>query len=80
MSGPRALYYRGAGEPGGDDDILAEVVGGKLRRYIEISDGAARCIENHGYPLTPDDIADVTDYVWPISEQEFNDAWLGYCS
>jgi hypothetical protein len=75
-----ALYYRGPGEPGGDDDILAEVVDGKLRRHIEISNGAAQCTENHGYPLAIDDIADVADFVWPISEQEFNDAWLGYCS
>jgi hypothetical protein len=39
------------------NDIIAEVVDGRLRR-----------------------IADAADYVWPISEQEFIDAWLSYRS
>ena len=52
---------------------------GKLRRRIEISGGAARCIGFDDYPVNID-MADVADYVWPISEQEFNDAWLRYCS
>jgi hypothetical protein len=71
-----ALYYRGPSEPGGDDDILAEVVDGTIRRYIEISGGTALC-RFDDYPITID-MADVADYVWPISEQEFNDAWLRY--
>jgi hypothetical protein len=74
-----ALYYRGPSEPGGDDDIIAEVVGGKLRRSIEISRGVALCTGFDDYPVTVD-MADVADYVWPISEQEFNDAWLRHCS
>ena len=74
-----ALYYRGPSEPGGDDDIIAEVVDGKLRRRIEISNGVARCTGHDDYPVNID-MADVAHYVWPISEQEFNDAWLRYCS
>ena len=74
-----ALYYRGPSEPGGDDDIIAEVVDGKLRRRIEITGGTARCTGSDDYPVTID-MADVAHYVWPISEQEFNDAWLRYCS
>ena len=74
-----ALYYRGPSEPGGDDDIIAEVADGKLRRRIEISGGTAQCTGAGDYPLTID-MADVAHYVWPISEQEFNDAWLRYCS
>ena len=74
-----ALYYRGPSEPGGDDDILAEVVDGTLRRRIEISGGTALCTGSGDYPLTID-MAGVADYVWPILQQEFNDAWLRYCS
>lgn len=74
-----ALYYRGPSEPGGDDDILAEVADGTLRRRIEISGGTALCTGPDDYPVTID-MAGVADYVWPISEQEFNDAWLRYCS
>jgi hypothetical protein len=74
-----ALYYRGPSEPGGDDDIIAEVVDGKLRRQIEISNGVAHCTGYDDYPVTID-MSAVADYVWPISEQEFNDAWLRYCS
>jgi hypothetical protein len=74
-----ALYYRGPSEPGGDDDIIAEVVDGTLRRRIEITGGTPRCTGSDDYPVTID-MADVADHVWPISEQEFNDAWLRYCS
>lgn len=74
-----ALYYRGPSEPGGDDDILAEVVNGTFRRCIEICDGTALCRGHGDYPVTID-MDGVADYVWPISEQEFNDAWLRYCS
>jgi hypothetical protein len=35
--------------------------------------------ENHGYPLADVTAEAVADYVWPISEQEFNEAWLRYC-
>jgi hypothetical protein len=59
------LYYRGPSEPGGDDDILAEVVDGKFRRLIEISNGSARCGENHGYPFADVTAEAVADYVWP---------------
>ena len=74
-----ALYYRGPSEPGGDDDIIAEVVDGKLRRRIQISNGAAHCTGYDDYPVTID-MGAVADYVWPIPEREFNDAWLRYCS
>jgi hypothetical protein len=74
-----AFYYRGPSEPGGDDDILAEVADGKLRRRIEISSGAALCTGFDDYPVDVD-MSAVSDYVRPISEQEFNDAWLRYCS
>lgn len=74
-----ALYYRGPSEPGGDDDIIAEVVDGVMRRCIEITNGVAECSGYDEYPVAVD-MAAVADYVWPISEQEFNDAWLGYCS
>ena len=74
-----ALYYRGPSEPGGDDDILAEVVDGKLRRRIEISAGTARCTGSGDYPVSID-MAGVAGYVWLISGQEFNDAWPRHCS
>ena len=75
-----ALYYRGPSEPGGDDDIIAEVVDGMLRRSIEISnDGVARCIGFDDYPIAIDMDA-VADYVWPVSEREFNEAWVRHCS
>ena len=74
-----ALYYRGPSEPGGDDDIIAEVVDGILRRRIEISHGVALCTGFNDYPVAVD-MSAVADYVWRISEQEFNDAWLRYCS
>ena len=74
-----ALYYRGPSEPGGDDDIIAEVVDGKFRRSIEISGGGAACRGSDDYPVTID-MADIADYVWSIPEQEFNDAWRRYCS
>jgi hypothetical protein len=74
-----ALYYRGPGEPGGDDDIIAEVVDGIMRRCIEITAGVPQCRGYDDYPAAID-MASVADYVWPISEQEFNDAWRGYCS
>jgi hypothetical protein len=73
------LYYRGPSEPGADDDIVAEVVDGKIRRSIEISNGVRRCIGFDEYPVAID-MADVADYVWPISEQEFNEAWHRHCS
>jgi hypothetical protein len=73
-----ASYYRGPSEPGGHDDILAEVADGKLRRRIEISGGAALCTGFDDYPVNID-MSGVADYVWPISEQEFNDAWHRYC-
>jgi len=73
-----AFYYRGPSEPGGDHDIIAEVVDGKLRRRIEISNGRANCTEFDDYPVNLD-MSALADYVWPISEQEFNDAWLRYC-
>jgi hypothetical protein len=74
-----ALYYRGPSEPGGDDDIIAEVVDGKLRRGIEIADGVTRCIGFDEYPIAIE-MADVADYMWPITEQEFNEAWRRHCS
>ena len=74
-----ALYYRGPSEPGGDDDIIAEVVDGKMRRAIEIADGVAKCTGYDHYPVAID-MADVADYVWPISEAEFSEAWVRYCS
>jgi hypothetical protein len=73
-----ALYYRGPSEPGADDDIFAEVVDGKIRRSIEISGETVLCRADD-YPVAID-MADVADYVWPISEQEFTGAWLRYCS
>jgi hypothetical protein len=73
------LYYRGPSEPGGEDDIIAEVVDGKLRRQIEIISGAASCTGFDDYPVNVD-MSALADYVRPISEQEFTDAWLRYCS
>ncbi len=74
-----ALYYRRPSEPGGDDDIVAEVVDGKLRRRIEISHGVARCTGFDGHPVAVD-MSAVAGYVWRISEQEFTDEWLRCCS
>jgi hypothetical protein len=74
-----AFYYRGPSEPGGNDDIIAEVVDGKLRHRIEISNGVAICTGFGDYPVNVD-MSALADYVWPISEREFNDAWLRYCS
>ena len=74
-----AFYYRGPSEPGGDDDIIAEVVDGKLRRRIEMSNGVAICTGSDDYPVNVA-MSALADYVWPFSGPEFNDAWLRCCS
>lgn len=72
------LYFRGPGEPGGDDDSFNEWVDGIMRRWIVVSpDAPAECVDD--YPVKID-LADLPDYLWPIPEQEFNEAWLRHCS
>jgi len=52
---------------------------GRQPGSIEISNGVTRCIGFEEYPIAIE-MAGVGDYVWPISEREFNEAWLRHGS
>ena len=73
-----ATYYRGPDEPGGTGEVIAEVVDGILRRRIEINGMAVRCVGYEEYPVNID-VAAISDYVWQIDQEEFEDEWIRYC-
>jgi hypothetical protein len=74
-----AKYYRGPDEPGGSGEIIAEVVGGKLRRRIELDGMVVKCVGYDEYPVNID-MAAISDYVWQIDKEEFEQEWLRHCT
>jgi hypothetical protein len=76
-----ARYYRGPDEPGGSDEIIAEVVDGMLRRRIEWEGMSIKCVGYDEYPVSLDaeDIDAISDYVWEISREEFETEWQRHC-
>ncbi len=74
-----AKYYRGPDEPGGSGEVIAEVVDGTLRRRIELDGMGVKCVGYEEYPVNID-MAAISDYVWPIDQEEFEEEWLRYCA
>jgi hypothetical protein len=73
-----ARYYRGPDEPGGDGEVLMEIVDGKSRRSIEHSVESADCIGYDEWPVKFD-FDEVPDYMWEIGREEFESEWKRYC-
>jgi hypothetical protein len=71
-------YYRGPDEPGGDGEIIAEVVDGKLRRRIESDGQSVECIGYDDYAVEID-MQLISAYVWEIDRAEFESEWKRYC-
>jgi hypothetical protein len=74
-----ARYCRGPDEPGGSGEVIAEVVDGIMHRRIEREGMTVNCIDYGEYPVRIDMTA-VSDYVWEISQREFEREWTRYCT
>ncbi|HET7487210.1 MAG TPA: hypothetical protein VFJ85_04730 [Acidimicrobiales bacterium] len=75
----RTGYYRGADEPGGKGEIIAEVVDGTMRRRIELDGTGAHCTGYDEYPVNIDMDA-IADDVREIDQEEFEAAWTQHCA
>jgi hypothetical protein len=74
-----ARYYRGPDEPGGDGEVLMEIVDGNSRRSIEFSVGSVDCIGYDEWPVKFN-FDEVPDYMWEIDQEEFETEWNRHCS
>lgn len=73
-----ASYYRGPDEPGGDGEVIMEIVDGMSRRSIQRYIDSVDCIGYDEYPvkIEPDELP---DYMWEIDREEFESEWNRSC-